>query len=96
MERVELHWCGELVGYLSAPEHAGDFISGRWLAAPKSRLAEPFIEHVARWKPWQKGEVVEFEWEGERRSGDVMSLIDRHITVRVRKRPSVREPRPPY
>ena len=86
MERLDLDWCGEVVGYLAVPRFDGDQISGRWLPA-KSDLTEPFLQFVCRRyaRPWKKPERVDFIWDGEQKVADVVFLMNREIWIRLRK-----------
>ena len=85
MERLDLEWCGKVVGYLVDPRRTGNHVSGRWLPS-KSDLTEPFLQHVRRGysKPWTKPERVDFILDGEPKVADVTDLMDREIGLRIR------------
>ena len=85
MERLELEWCGEIVGYLAGPEFGGSNVSGRWLPS-KSDLTESFLQFVSGRHacPWKKPERVDFVWKGEPKVAEVVDLRDRAIWLRVR------------
>jgi hypothetical protein len=83
MERLDLNWCGEVVGYLVGPRAIGHFLSGRWVAS-KSDLTGPFMQRVLPRRPRQKPERVDFEWEGKPRVADVTHFMNGEIGVALR------------